>query len=73
MLAAQTELARLAALANLSNGTAAVIKNYTGQLRYGEPTGTFKTVKRSHEEQRYRYNRLQQTCKQMNFTFWRRR
>src|SRR5690606_34964875 len=42
LLAAYTGLARLAALANPNSGTAACIKNDTGQLRYGEPTGTCK-------------------------------
>jgi len=58
LLAAYTGLARLAALATPNNGKATVIKNYTSQLRYGEPTGTCKTVKRSQEEQRYRHHRL---------------
>jgi len=43
LLAAYTELSRLAALANLNNGKLLFIKNYTSQLRYGEPTGTCKT------------------------------
>jgi len=43
LLAAHTELARLAALANLNIGTAACIKNQTGQVRYCEMAGTFKT------------------------------
>jgi len=42
---------------------AAFIKNYTSQLRYGEPTGTCKTNERSQEEQRYRHRRLLQTRK----------
>jgi hypothetical protein len=71
LLAAHTELARLAALASPNNGTLLLIKNYTSQLRYSEPTGTCKTVKRSQEEQRYRHNRLQQTHKWANLTFWR--
>jgi|TARA_R110000796_G_scaffold188624_1_gene305556 hypothetical protein len=70
LLAALTGLARLAALANLNSSTAAYIKNYTSQLRYGEPTGTCKTIERSQE--RYRLHRLQQTRKLANFTFWRR-
>ncbi|GAB60755.1 hypothetical protein RNAN_3782 [Rheinheimera nanhaiensis E407-8] len=71
MLAAHTGLARLAALANPNSGRLLLIKNYTSQLRYGEPTGTCKTTERSHKEQRYRHNRLQQTRKLANFTFWR--
>ncbi|MHB0818207.1 hypothetical protein ACYCFK_07980 [Stutzerimonas stutzeri] len=69
LLAAHTGLARLAALANPNNGTTAFIKNYTSQLRYGEPTGTCKTVERSQEEQRYRHYRLQQTRKLVNFDY----
>jgi hypothetical protein len=70
LLAANTGFARLAALANPNNGKLLLIKNNTSQLRYGEPTGTCKTVKRSPKEQRYRHNRLQQTHKLANLTFW---
>ncbi|WP_417704388.1 hypothetical protein, partial [Rheinheimera aquimaris] len=71
LLAAYSGLARLAALANPNNGELLLIKNYTSQLRYGEPTGTCKTVERSQEEQRYRHHRLQQTHKLANLTIWR--
>jgi hypothetical protein len=40
LVATHTELARLAALANPNNGTLHLFKNYSGQLRYGEPAGT---------------------------------
>jgi hypothetical protein len=44
LLAACTKLARLAALANPNNDKLLLIKNYTSQLRYGEPTGACKTI-----------------------------
>tara|TARA_R110002126_G_scaffold288439_2_gene442148 strand:+ start:364 stop:585 length:222 start_codon:yes stop_codon:yes gene_type:complete len=71
LLAAYTELARLAALANPNNGRLLLLKTKPAKCDTASQPEPVKLFKRSQEEQRYRHHHLQQTHKLANITIWR--